>query len=244
MSEHANTDDKQNHKLQEFSYAISHDLGAAIRGVSQLTSLLEQDINDKINDKERYWMQLIKASADKAQAMIEAMTLYTRLASSNQQDSSFSLDALIESKLAKCLAENKTNTALVTPNIGLNLEHLEIEANRKHWILFLCSLINNAIQFQHTDLSAGKHPEIVISLERLTPLKCAKLTIEDNGVGVSDARFSGLSKPFSSTQNQDMPQHLGMGLSYCARIAELNQADLRFGQSRLGGFKVEYEFSI
>jgi len=244
MSEHANTDDKQNHKLQEFSYAISHDLGAAIRGVSQLTNLLEQDINGKINEKERYWMQLIKASADKAQAMIEAMTVYTRLVSSNKQDSAFSLDTLIESKLTKCLAENKTNTALVTPNIDLNLEPLEIEANRKHWILFLTALIDNAIQFQHPDLSAANHPEVVIHLERLTRQKCAKLTIEDNGVGVCESRFPGLSKPFSSSRDQDTPQHLGMGLSYCARIAELNQADLRFGQSRLGGFKVEYEFSI
>lgn len=254
MSDNAKTDTSYNPKLQEFSYAVSHDLGAAIRGISQLTGLLEHDISEKINDKERYWMQLIKASADKAQSMIEAITLYTRLETRKEEDSRFDLVHLIETIFERCLIENVkknqrsdesqksdvTRSPLLTPNHEFALQPVSMCSNKKHWALLLSSLINNAIQFQRADVK----PDIRINLHVLSDNKSAKLIIEDNGVGVCESKLAGLSKPFSTSRTQDEPQYLGMGLSYCARIAELNQAKLHFGESRLGGFKVEYEFSI
>lgn len=252
MSDNAKTDTSYNPKLQEFSYAVSHDLGAAIRGISQLTGLLEQDISEKINDKERYWMHLIKASADKAQSMIEAITLYTRLDSQREEDSRFDLNHLIETVFDRCLVDNVknnqnesqkselTNVSLRTPTVEFNLQPLSMCSNKKHWTLLLSSLINNAIQFQRADVE----PDIRIALQISSDNTSAKLIVEDNGVGVCESKIAGLSKPFSTSRTQGEPQYLGMGLSYCARIAELNQARLYFGESRFGGFKVEYEFSI
>lgn len=248
MSEQAKTDLDENQKLQEFSYAVSHDLGAAIRGISQLTGLLEHDISEKINDKERYWMQLIKASADKAQSMIEAMTLYTRLATTSESDSVLALDNLIDNALTHCfheahkksLADNLEQPLFIEPEVDFELASIEIMAKKSHWTLLLCSLINNALEFQKVDLS----PKISIRLSLLDDNKRANLTIEDNGLGVKDEKISDICKPFSSSRDRDELHHLGMGLSYCARIADLNQASLRFGKSRLGGFKVEYEFLV
>ncbi|KJZ15178.1 hypothetical protein TW85_06160 [Marinomonas sp. S3726] len=239
MSEQAKTDEMYTPKLQEFSYAISHDLGAAIRGISQLTGLLEQDISEKVSDKERYWMQLIKGSADKAQAMIDAMTLYTRLESTREASVEINLHLLIETMLAKCLDENAELLNTNSPDVSLNLQEVNLLAITSHWKLLLTSLINNALQFQQSD-QTGK---VVISLNRLTEQR-AKLVIEDNGIGVSESKLAGLTKPFSTTRNHQDSPNLGMGLSYCARIAQLNQAGLYFGESELGGFKVEYEFSI
>lgn len=239
MSEQAKPDEMYTPKLQEFSYAISHDLGAAIRGISQLTGLLEQDISEKVSDKERYWMQLIKGSADKAQSMIDAMTLYTRLESSREASVELELNLLIETMLSKCLDENAGLLNGNSPDVNLNLQAVKLHATPNHWKLLLTSLINNALQFQQPD-TAG---EISISLQVITSQK-AVLVIEDNGIGVSESKLSGLTKPFSTTRNYQDSPNLGMGLSYCARIAQLNQARLYFGESELGGFKVEYEFSI
>lgn len=239
MSEQAKTDETYTPKLQEFSYAISHDLGAAIRGISQLTGLLEQDINEKLNDKERYWMQLIKGSADKAQAMIDAMTLYTRLESSREASVEINLNLLIETMLAKCLDENAEILNANSPDISLDLQTINLLAITSHWKLLLSSLINNALQFQRPE-KVGK---VLISLKRLTEQR-AILIIEDSGIGVCESKLADLTKPFNTTRNQQDSPNLGMGLSYCARIAQLNQARLFFGESELGGFKVEYEFSI
>lgn len=239
MSEQAKPDEMYTPKLQEFSYAISHDLGAAIRGISQLTGLLEHDISEKVSDKERYWMQLIKSSADKAQSMIDAMTLYTRLESSREASAELELNLLIETMLSKCLDENAELLNSNSPAVSLNLHEIKLQAMPSHWKLLLSSLINNALQFQQPNTAV----EVSISLQMIASEK-AMLVIEDNGIGVCADKLSGLTKPFSTTRNHQGSSSLGMGLSYCARIAQLNQARLYFGESELGGFKVEYEFSI
>lgn len=240
MSKHAETDATYTPNLQEFSYAISHDLGAAIRGISQLTGMLEQDVSEKINDKERYWMQLIKSSADNAQSMIDAMTVYTRLESSYEKARELNLEHLVETILAKCISGCTTEMPLVIPKVSLNLQMIKVSAIKSHWVLLLSELINNALQSYQENVAL----EIKLSLQVLANQNRAKLVVEDNGAGVCESKLSGLTKPFSSSRKKEGSQHLGMGLSYCARIAQLNQASLHFGESGLGGFKVEYEFSI
>ncbi len=231
--------EENDQKLKELSYAVSHDLGSAIRGVDQLTSLLEKDISHKLDEKERYWMQLIRSSAERAQGMIDGLTLYTRLSTQKSPATVLDLTDLVRNTVNGCLqkyresAENKTE-----PELQISLAELEVLGVAEHWLMLIKELVNNALDFMPCDA----HYQISVALTANDDEAC--LVVEDNGQGVEQERFSHIIKPFSSSRDQGDLQHFGMGLSYCARIAQLNGATLQFSRSALGGLKVSYQFPL
>lgn len=225
--------------LQEFSRAISHDLGSAIRGVDQLTALLEQDISHKLDDKERYWMQLIRESAERAQGMIEALTVYTRLSSRASKPCTINLTDLITTSVeASVVKYSESDPQANKPKITLELEELTLMGVAEHWVLLIRELIANALEFRPEN---DTH-EIDIKLVRDGGQGC--FVIEDNGIGVQSEKIAQMTTPFVSSREREDMQHFGMGLSYCARIAQLNGASLQFANSQSGGLRVSYLFAL
>ncbi len=226
-------------KLQELSYAVSHDLGSAIRGVDQLTNLLEQDISHKLNEKERYWMQLIRNSAERAQGMIDGLTLYTRLSTQTPPKRLIDLTDLVRNTVNGCMQKFRDNPQNDRePELQISLVDLELIGVPEHWLMLVKELVNNALDFMPSDV----HYKICIALT--VDEDVVSLVVEDSGKGVAQDRLPHIIKPFSSSREQDDLQHFGMGLSYCARIAQLNGAILQFSRSSLGGLKVSYQVPL
>jgi signal transduction histidine kinase len=231
--------DENDQKLKELSYAVSHDLGGAIRGVDQLTSLLEKDISHKLNEKERYWMQLIRSSAERAQGMIDGLTLYTRLSTQKTPARVLDVTDLVRTTVNSCLQKHRESSQNTNePELQISLVELEVLGVAEHWLMLIQELINNALDFMPCD----SHYQISVALT--VNDNEAILVVEDSGEGVEQEQFSHITKPFSSSSDQGDLQHFGMGLSYCARIAQLNGATLQFSRSLLGGLKVSYQFPL
>jgi len=68
--------------------------------------------------------------------------------------------------------------------------------------------------------------------------------VEDNGIGVTENLWPVLTTPFKRMQSDTDYPGIGMGLTYCDRIAELNGTDLTFGLSALGGLAVTSRISL
>lgn len=222
---------KEEDLLQEFTRIVSHDLGGALRGVNQLTAMLEHDISDRLTEKERYWMGLIKLSAERSQALITALTDYNRLAYADRQQS-VNLADLIQS----CIAGSVSSEDDVT--ISVAVEDIQVTGAVSHWQILIQALLDNALRFcNRTDQG-----EIKVQLS--VKDSCGYLVIEDNGPGIKLQDRANLLGLFKTTAEQTELEHLGVGLSYCARIAMLNAATLQLEDADLGGLKVIYRFSI
>ncbi|MEH6445238.1 MAG: HAMP domain-containing sensor histidine kinase [Oceanospirillaceae bacterium] len=230
-------------RLQEFSRAVSHDLGSAIRGVDQLTAMLEQDLSARLSDKERYWMSLIRSSAERAQGMIDALTVYTRLSTQPPKPCTLNLAELVRNTVESCLIQHQASLDdIFKPNIQMDLQQIQVVSIVEHWSLMIRELIKNALEFQ-PDTDSQSH-KIHIQLYTNDDTGEGVLIIEDNGVGVTKEKIEQIATPFVTTRSPQDLDHFGMGLSYCARIAQINDALLQFTHSDLGGLKVKYQFSL
>ena len=226
--------------VQKLVYGISHDLGAPLRAIVQFSRLLEQRLDQQLDDKARYWLRLIHDGGSRAQDMIDALLRYSRLSTRMSKPARFSLHdlalAVIDEQINRhrhafpdCTEPDYAITSTLPQTIGV----------REHWHLLLSCIIENALLFQPKD-QPNHIPRLQISCD------CAdgkvRIAIEDNGIGVAEDRLADITRPFLREQREEDYPGLGMGLSYCERIAQLHGAHLAFDLSSLGGLAVTYTY--
>jgi len=218
--------------VQRLVYGISHDMGAPLRAVVQLSSMLKERLGNRLDEREGYWLQLIEDSGLHAQKMIESLSIYSRLSTNRQQNRQFKLKKVFEKVLLKLDAEIQQSSAKIT----IDGEWPEYNGCEDQWLMMVTCLIQNALLYQPKDV--GHVPLITVSCSQIT--ENLRIIIEDNGIGVRENLWSVLTTPFKRLQSDSEYPGIGMGLTYCERIAVLHCGTLEIGQSSLGGMAVSY----
>ncbi len=218
--------------VQKLIYGISHDMSAPLRAVVQLSQMLKMKAGDKLNDKETYWLQLIEESGSHAQKMIEALLIYSKLTTHRQPDSSFQLIQPLEQAVSALsnITQDKSAT------IKIEGDWPQYTGCEEQWALLFNCLIHNALLYQSKETE--NHPQVIIRCEQSK--QQLVVSVEDNGIGVQESLWPALTTPFKRMQSDKDYLGLGMGLTYCERIAELHNGNLQIKKSTLGGLAVIY----
>ncbi len=111
------------------------------------------------------------------------------------------------------------NRDAATKDISIQAEitdHLQIEADRRAVKQILLNLLSNAVKFSR---QKGK----VLIRARIVS-NCLRITIEDNGIGISKEDLKKLGRPFEQAQNQLTRDHngSGLGLAISKSLAEMH----------------------
>ncbi len=223
--------------LQQLVYGLSHNMGAPLRGVIQFSQLLQNNLKEQLPEKEGHWLELIRQNGEQAQQMIDSLLFYSRLTSQSEQ-TTFSLDAVINAQLKQIEKNLNINLQQVDINLSGNLP--DICGYRYYWELLIYHLIHNALLYHPLDSSHNR--KLLISTYHSDEiLHCC---IEDNGLGVSENNWPQLTIPFKRMQSDQEYSGQGMGLTYCNRITQLQGGTLTFAHSSLGGLAVNYKIPV
>lgn len=115
------------------------------------------------------------------------------------------------------------------PNVDIVVEadmDIWFEANALEWEIVVLNLIKNAAEASFE----VENPLIVVGLEKTGPVK-ARLTVTDNGPGMSEELFAKLESPLESGKSEGM----GLGLSIVRGIVEAHGSRLHFVRNRTRG---------
>ncbi|MBU2708201.1 HAMP domain-containing histidine kinase [Zooshikella marina] len=221
-------------EFEALVYGISHDMGACLRNIASFSNMLSARLETKLNDKERYWFQILQNNAEKAQQMINALLTYSRL---HQPQSSVHINVtellqqVFQETRQKYQSDIYQNIKLLSPTQIPTFIGIE-----KHWQLYFSNIIDNAFLYQPK--SKPEHtPTIWVHCTELID-GMLNLTIEDNGIGVSDQQLTNLACPFMRGHSDKDYPGLGMGLALCTRIVHLHKGELQFSHSPNGGLTV------
>lgn len=224
--------------IEQLIHGISHDMGAPLRAVVQFSDLLQQRLADKLDDKERYWFELIYQNGRSAQHMLAALLTYSRLTQQFEQQSQFKLQAQLQTALADLAVLVQQTGA----KIEISGELAPITGCAPLWHRFFSYVVENALRFQpksidaeHDPASASPAPNVVISFSQSDTT--TMINIEDNGIGVAEKYRTQLTTPFKRLNGDEYPG-LGMGLCYCERIVQLHGGTLEFSVSSMQGLRV------
>jgi CheY-like chemotaxis protein/two-component sensor histidine kinase len=189
---------------------LAHDVQGMLQNIEGFASALRERAADRLDDRDRHYLDRIAANALKGNALVNDLLQYHRLASCPLERASVSVPALLR-RVAQRL-ELEPFASRVPLQLAGEVDRLQGDAALLEHALH--ALVANALKF-----SAGAaDPRIEVRCERRGEL--CELSVTDRGMGFDPAEAARLFEPFVRLQAADSHPGNGMGLAIVRRIAE------------------------
>ena len=192
-----------NRELETFSYAVSHDLKAPLRGIKGYSRLLEEDCQPQLNEEGRLLINSIHAGVERMEKLIDDLLAYSRLERRRIIKQKLDLAALVQMVLAEFRAELAEIGAELRTDVPSVLVRLDPDGLG----MALRNLVANAIKFSR----AARPPRLAVSAE-VTPQEIV-LKVEDNGIGFDMKFKEQIFEIFTRLERTDDFPGSGVGLA-------------------------------
>ncbi|MEO5715569.1 MAG: ATP-binding protein [Luteolibacter sp.] len=206
-----------NHELESFSYSVSHDLRAPLRGISGFVQALEEHARETLDDTGRGYIGRVRQAADRMGELIDDLLKLSRLTRAKMSMETVDLSEIAESLLAGYRTEDPARKVetVVQPDIRVLGDPALLR-------VLLDNLLGNAWKFTGKNVAArievgsttADHGEIICH-------------VRDNGVGF-DARYGHkLFGAFQRLHSQGEFPGTGIGLATVQRIVSRHGGEVR-----------------
>jgi signal transduction histidine kinase len=197
--------EKLNNELEAFSYSISHDLRAPLRGIMGFTSILEEEYSSKMDDEGKRITAVIKKNTLKMGNLIDDLLTFSRMSRHDLVKSN-----IITSDLVKEIIADMGDA---TRNVEWHIDPLpdvygDINTLRQVWV----NLISNAIKY------SAKRATPVITIGSYRDDSDITFFIKDNGVGFDEKYNHKLFKVFQRLHSPNEFTGTGVGLAIVEKI--------------------------
>ncbi|MGN6180285.1 MAG: ATP-binding protein [Mucilaginibacter sp.] len=221
LSHNINELERKNEELKQFAYAVSHDLKAPIRGISNVVHWLEEDMADEISPDMKKYLDIIPQRLQRMGDLVDGLLQYARIGRENYPRENVDVTALVKDIGELIIPEGYRYT------IG-NLPVLFTEKVLLEQIFG--NLLSNAVKY--TDPANG-HIEISC-VEHNTFYEFA---VADNGIGIEPQYHEKIFEMFQTLRNKHDVESTGLGLSIIKKIVEENAGMVKVFSSLNEGAK-------
>ena len=200
-----------NRELEAFSYTVSHDLKAPLRGIDGYSQLLQEDHADRLDDTGRAYLERIRRGVGQMGLLISDLLAYSRMERRSVEQQTVELLPLVE----RVLDEHSADIERLNARIDLSaLQPSVLTTDREGLAVILRNLIGNGLKFHRT----GVYPELVMGsrLENGHHL----IWVKDNGVGFDMKYSDKIFGIFQRLQRSDAYPGTGVGLALVSKAAQ------------------------
>ncbi|MCY7367983.1 MAG: PAS domain-containing protein, partial [Chamaesiphon sp.] len=202
--------EQRNQELDRFSYIVSHDLKAPLRGIANLAQWIEDDLTD-IDPDTQANLELLRSRVYRMEAMINGLLDYARLGN---------LPSSLENFAVEDLLAEVVDSLNIPDTFKLDLpSHLPpITTNRLLLGRVLANLIGNA--YKHHD-----RPKGTIRVTARPLGNVWEFTVADDGAGIPAESRERIFDIFQTLSTKDK-NNTGIGLSIVKRIVENQEGEI------------------
>jgi PAS domain S-box-containing protein len=196
-----------NKELESFSYSVSHDLRAPLRGIRGFAKILIEDYQDVLDEHGKEYMNMIYNNAQMMNRLISDLLEFSRLG--KQVIIPVAID------FAELCKQIFAALTLDIPDQDIVLEtddFPEIFADINLMNIVFTNLISNAIKF------TANRSQAVIRIGYIKEVKEHHIFVEDNGIGFDMNYAKKLFGVFQRLHSSDDYEGYGVGLSIVKRI--------------------------
>jgi PAS domain S-box-containing protein len=192
-----------NKELETFTYSVSHDLKAPLRGIDGYSNLLQELYYAELNDEAKTFVNNIRNGTQQMNQIIEDLLLYSRLDRSLIKKTSARIDIFINHIIdlyQKELSDFHFNVDNKLPNIAVvaDLDGLSIAFR---------NIFENAIKFT----KSVKNPKIIIDFEEDDNFW--HILVHDNGIGFDMKYYDKVFQIFQRLHRVEDYPGTGIGLA-------------------------------
>jgi light-regulated signal transduction histidine kinase (bacteriophytochrome) len=196
-----------NKELEAFSYSVSHDLRAPLRGIDGWSQALLEDYSDKLDEQAREYIDRVRSETQRMGYLIDDMLKLSRLTRAEMVKEKVDLSAIAQA-VAGRLQQTEPNR-----QVDFNIQAgLTAEGDSRLLEALLANLLGNAFKF------SGKRADACIEFGQNEIEGQHVFFVRDNGAGF-DMTYS--QKLFGAFQRMhkvtEFPGN-GIGLATAQRI--------------------------
>ncbi len=199
-----------NKELETFTYSVSHDLKAPLRGIDGYSKLLLDNYSQNLNEDASYFINTIRSSTLQMNQLIEDLLQYSRLERIQMQVKPFKIRPVIET----ILKMNEDEIATSHFSVVLNVPDTELIADTNGIQIAIRNLVENAIKFS----KAAPAPEINIGFEENSDYWI--ISVKDNGIGFDMKYHQRIFEIFQRLQRAEDYPGTGIGLAMVAKAMQ------------------------
>lgn len=195
---------ERNHELDQFTYTVTHDLKAPLRGISQLSAMIIEDLHEQIPPENKHQLDLLQQRVLRMNALIDGLLNYSRVGKQQIAVETINLNQFLQEIIDSLSPPEKFSIEI--PSSLPKIESKKILLNQ-----VFTNLIGNAIK--HHDLEAGKID--------FTFKDCGdryEFAIADNGPGIPESERDRIFKIFETIDNKKSSLNTGIGLALVEKI--------------------------
>jgi PAS domain S-box-containing protein len=194
-------------QLEEFSYTVSHDLRAPLRGMQVYSQALLEDHANNLDAEARHCLQRIAENSSRLDRMVTDVLAFSRISRSELQLHRVSLTKIVQDVIQQ-------HPGMRPPNSEIRLEPLhDVLGNEPLVEQILSNLLSNAVKF----VVVGEIPRVRLWSEKVDG--GVRLWVEDNGIGVSPLLQNRLFRLFERLHPNLPYEGTGIGLAIVRKAA-------------------------
>lgn len=212
---------RSNEELEQFAFVASHDLKAPLRGIENLVSWIEEDLEASLTGDTRTNMDLLKSRVRRLENLLDDLLAFSRAGRSDTAN-----DLVDTRELVGELA------LLVSPPQGFSIvsgENLPtLETARAPLTQVLQNLIGNAIK--HHDRPGHGH----VWIDALGLPDAIEFIVADDGPGIPERFRERVFGMFQTLKPRDEIEGSGMGLAIVKKLIERQGGKIWLVEGRAG----------
>jgi PAS domain S-box-containing protein len=193
---------ESNEAMEAFTYSISHDLRAPLRGMWGYATAVLEDYADRLDSSGRQYVQSIVDGAARMDALIDDLLAYSRLSRIQISVGPVSLGRVV----AQAVHQVKENSKQ-PPDIHVVEPLGDVEAHAQTLLQVLVNLLSNAVKFVDPGSAAR------VRLYSETSERTVRLWIEDQGIGIAPEHQTRIFQPFERLHGIESYEGTGIGLA-------------------------------
>ncbi|WP_299412768.1 CHASE3 domain-containing protein [Acaryochloris sp. IP29b_bin.148] len=197
---------QRNKELDQFTYVVSHDLKAPLRAIANLSEWIEEDLDEKLDEENRYQMNLMRKRVHRMEALINGLLQFSRVGRRQSTIETVRVGDLLTDIIDSLAPPTEFQIEIVGPMPTLQTDTLQLQQ-------VFSNLLSNAIKHHHQ--SEGH-----IRISGQKQLDFYEFMVSDDGPGIAEDYHDKIFKIFQVLDSRDATENTGIGLSIVKKIIE------------------------
>ncbi len=206
-----------NQELESFSYAVSHDLKAPLRGIEGYSQLLEADYADQLEGEGKAFIRNIRNGVAQMHELISDLLAYSRMERRPLEEREVGVRALVEEVLAS-MDSGLRKRAEVKLEIDPDLRFV---SDPDGLALILRNLLENGLKFS----AERDPPKVTVQAESRSAT--LGISVRDNGIGFDMAFQDRIFDIFQRLNRAEAYPGTGVGLALVRRAVHRLGGEIR-----------------
>jgi signal transduction histidine kinase/DNA-binding response OmpR family regulator len=198
-----------NADLEQFSYAIGHDLKEPLRTIYNFSELLMRRHAASSDEETREFTARIQSGVQRTRSMVDGLLAFARTSKSEvSAHGPIDPSGPLQDALRSCEA------SIAETNASIHVDQLPpVRADEAQLRLLFQNLVSNALKYRRP----GAAPVIQIGGRRAGSE--AEFAVRDNGIGIAPAQYQEIFVLFRRLHGEEY-SGIGLGLALCARVVQ------------------------